>query len=69
MRVAFSISCIILSMKCDLLSLDIVEGKIHSTKTLATDVAEVLWQGTASNYLENMQIRVVYMGSLVLFVI
>lgn len=48
MRVAFSISCIILSMKWDLLSLDILEGKIHSTKTLATDVAEVLWQGTAS---------------------
>lgn len=40
---AFSISYITLTMKCDLL-LNRVEGKNHSTKTLATDAAEALWQ-------------------------
>lgn len=33
-------------------------GKIHSRKTLASDIVETFWQGKASNYLENMQIRV-----------
>lgn len=35
-------------MKCDLLSLVIVEGKIHPKKTLATDVADAFWQGKTS---------------------
>lgn len=43
MCAAFSISYITLTMKCDLL-LNRVEGKNHSTKTLATDAAEALWQ-------------------------
>lgn len=43
MCAAFSIFYVTLTMKCDLL-LDTVEGKNHSTKTLATDAAEALWQ-------------------------
>lgn len=63
MHVAFSISYIILPVKCHHLSVEMVEGilkvgKICCGKILATDVAEEFQQEKASHHLGNMRVRV-----------